>query len=344
MIVIGVDAHKDSHTAVAVNAGTAIKLAETTVPARDHGHQELLQWAGGLDVERVWAIEDCRHVSGRLERALLEHGEHVVRVPPKMMANERKSARTPGKSDSIDALAIARVAVREPDLPLATVAGDEREIALLVDLRDDFVTDAKRHSSRLRWLLHDLDPDLQPALRSLSNARSRTLLNAALSRMPPSTIVRVCQDLLELLTDLYTRADQLRRELAALVKTRAPQLTEIPGCGVLTAAKILAEVGQIQRFRTDAQLARYGGVAPLEASSGRSQRHRLSRQGNRQLNYALHIIAVTQVRVHPPAKEYVTRRTANGESTREAIRALKRHLARRIFNALREPPRPTTLT
>jgi transposase len=173
----------------------------------------------------------------------------------------------------------------------------------LVDLRDDFVTEAKRHSSRLRWLLHDLDPDLQPALRSLSNNRSRTALKTALEGMTASTLVRVCQDLLELLSDLYARAGQLRRELAALVKTNAPQLTEIPGCGVLTAATILAEVGQIKRFRTDARLARYGGVAPLEASSGRSQRHRLSRQSNRQLNYALHIIAVTQVRVHPPARQ-----------------------------------------
>jgi transposase len=119
LIVIGVDAHKHTHTAAAADAGTARHLTEITISARPAGLRELLTWALGLDVDRLWAIEDCRHVSGALERMLLAAGERVVRVAPKLMANQRKAARQRGKSDAIDALAIARAAIREPDLPIA---------------------------------------------------------------------------------------------------------------------------------------------------------------------------------------------------------------------------------
>src|SRR5262249_27997451 len=113
MIVIGVDAHKRSHTCVVVEELTGRRLQTRTAPARDDGHGELLVWARELDLERVWAIEDCRHVTGRLERFLLGRGERVLRVPPKLMAGARKTAREPGKSDPVDALAVARAALRE---------------------------------------------------------------------------------------------------------------------------------------------------------------------------------------------------------------------------------------
>ena len=117
-----------------------------------------LAFAAGHGEQRIWAIEDCRHVSGGLERFLLGAGETVLRVPPSLMAGARKGARTRGKSDPIDALAVARAAIREPDLPRAFLAGPEREIALLVNYRSRLVSERTRHSKRLRWLLHDLDP------------------------------------------------------------------------------------------------------------------------------------------------------------------------------------------
>src|SRR3954452_14595397 len=169
MMVIGVDAHKSTHTAAAVNRQTAELLEQRTVEAREHGHQQLLDWARELDDDRVWAIEDARNLSGALERHLLAAGERVLRVPPKLMAAQRKSARTFSKSDPIDALAVARAAIREPNLPQATLPGIEYEIGLLVDHRNDLVEDCTGHQRRLRWHLHELDPDLRIPASGLNN-------------------------------------------------------------------------------------------------------------------------------------------------------------------------------
>lgn len=334
MIVVGVDAHKDSHTAAALDQQTARVLADREVAARRAGHEVLLAWARGLDAERIWAIEDCRNMSGGLERLLVRAGETVLRVPPKLMAAQRKAARSYSKSDPIDAAAIARAAIREPNLPQARLAGPEREIALLADHRDDLVQEGTRYQSRLRWHLHELDPALEPPARGMAKPTNLDRLARRLSRMEQTAQVRICRELVTRVRELAKRAAQLERELAQLVAAQAPALLELPGCGTICAARILAEVAGINRFSSDAQLALYAGVAPLEASSGRRRRHRLNRAGNRQLNRALHIIAVTQGRVHAPAKTYIARRIADGKTNREALRALKRHLARVIFRIL----------
>lgn len=338
MIVVGVDAHRDSHTAAAVDGRTAVLIDERTVAARRPGHEDLLVWGRGLDAERVWAIEDARNMSGGLERLLLEHGERVLRVAPKLMASQRKAARQFGKSDSIDALAVARAAIREPRLPEATLAGPEREIKLLADHRDDLVQEGTRHQRRLRWHLHELDPELAPAARSLSNPAVLDRVSRRLARREQSAQVRVCRELIRRIRELARRAKELARELAGLVRAHNPALLQLPGCGVLTAARILAEVGDARRFANDAQLASYAGVAPLDASSGRQQRHRFNRAGNRQLNRAIYIIAITQARVHAPAREYLARRVAQGKTNREALRALKRHLIRSVWRALTSSP------
>jgi transposase len=334
MIVIGVDAHKATHTAAAINAQTGQLLDQSTVEAREPGHARLLAWAAGLDEERVWAIEDARNLSGALERHLLGAGERVLRVPPKLMARERKQARTFSKSDPIDALAVARAGLREPDLPEATLPGIEHEIGLLVDHRNDLVYDSTNHQRRLRWHLHELDPDLKIPAGGLSNQINLDRVNRRLQRMPQTVQVQICRELVRRIRELNRRVTELARELAKLVKQTAPQLLQIVGCGTLCAAAIIAEIGGITRFRNEAKLAAYAGVAPLDASSGRQQRHRLNRTGNRQLNRALHIIAVTQIRMHPPAIAYYTRRQAEGKTHREALRALKRHLARTIYNTM----------
>lgn len=338
MMIIGVDAHKATHTAAAVNRQTAELLEQQTVEARDHGHQQLLDWAAGLDEDRVWAIEDARNLSSALERHLLNAGERVLRVPPKLMAQQRRSARTFSKSDPIDALAIARAAIREPDLPRATLPGIEHEIGLLVDHRKDLVGDCTGHQRRLRWHLHEIDPDFKIPAQGLTNPANLTKIARRLQRAEQTTQVRICRELVRRIAELNRRANEIKRELAKLVKANAPQLLEIVGCGPLCAASILAEIAGIQRFRTEAQLASYAGVAPLDASSGRQQRHRLNRTGNRQLNCALHVIAVTQIRMHPPAIAYYTRRQSEGKTNREALRTLKRYISRTIFNTLKNAP------
>lgn len=336
MIVIGADTHKDTHTAVAVMEGTGQVAAELTAAARKQGFAEHLDWARGLDPERVWAIEDCRHVSGGLERFLVAAGERVVRVPPKLMGLSRKGSRERGKSDSIDALNVARAALREgaQNLPSAHLDEEAMEIKLLLDHRENLVRARGDDQRRLRWHLHQLFPDLEIPAGALDRTVWLDRVTRRLSRAPQGARVRVARELVRLIRSQTRSASELEREIAALTKAKAPGLLAMPGCGALSAAKILAETAGVERFASDAKLARLAGVAPIPTSSGRRDRHRLDRGGNRQLNCALHRIAVTQGRVHPPAREYLARKQAEGKSRIEAIRCLKRHLARRVWKLL----------
>jgi transposase len=335
MIVIGVDPHKATHTAAAVDGRTSESLSDLTVRARDEGHERLLAWAVGLASERTWALEDCRHVSGRLERFLIGRGERVVRVPPKLMAGTRRSARQRGKSDAIDALAVARAALREPGLPAARLEGRALEIRLLLDHREDLVAERTRIQNRLRWHLHELDPELELPSGALSKLCWLDRLGRRLARLEQGSRTRIARELVVRSRELTRKQRALERELAALVKLEAPQLLALPGCGPLTAAKLIGEVAGVERFSSDAQLAMYAGAAPLDVSSGKQQRHRLNRSGNRQLNLALHRVALTQSRMHLPAKAYLARRQAEGKTREEAMRALKRHLARIVFRILK---------
>jgi len=348
MIVVGVDAHRQTHTAAVVNAQTAVELEVLSVFARPAGHEQLLDWATALSDERLWAIEDCRTLSGSLERYLLRAGERVVRVPPKLIAKVRDSARTFGKSDSVDAVAVARAAIREPGLPVATLPGPEREIRLLVDHRDNLVQDTTRYQRRLREHLHEIDPDMQPPLRTLAQRTTLDSLARKLAARPQDAQVRIARELIRRIRELVRRVKELKTQLARLVRKVCPALLELPGCGPLTAARILADVGDVHRFASDAHLSTYIGTSPLDASSGQQRRHRLNRTGNRRLNQALYLIAITQARIHPPARTYIARRVSEGKTSREAIRALKRYIARRIYRILTTglqevpPPRPIT--
>jgi len=337
VITIGIDPHKRSHTGAAVDATTGSLLGELTVPATEDGHQRLRSWAHGLAGERVihFALEDCRHVSGRLERNLVARGERVIRVPPKLMGQARRGQRQSGKSDAIDALAVARAALREPDLPVAHLDREARELKLLLDHREDLVRERTAQIQRLRWHLHDVEEGLEPAARGLRSERARRSLAQRLARREQTVEVRIARELLSRIGEISRRERALQLEIRERVSAYAPALFELPGCGELTAAKLIAEIAGASRFRSDAQLARHAGCAPLEASSGRRQRHRLSRRGNRQLNCAFHRIAVTQARIHPQARAYLDRKRAEGKSTREGLRCLKRHLARRAFALLR---------
>ncbi len=331
MIVVGVDVHKQSLTAVAVDE-VGRSVAELTVGSAP----ELVAWSTSLDPERLWAVEDCRQLSGALERALLAAGESSVRVPPKLMAPQRRSGRMRGKSDPIDALAVARAALREPrlDRPRPGEAA-MRELKLLVDHRDDLVDERRRVQQRLRWQLHDLDQELTVPPGGLDRTVWLDRVARRLARAEQTVQVRIARELVTRCRSVTRTILVLDRELQTRIEKTAPALLALPGCGALSAAKLLGEIGPIERFETDAQLARHAGVAPLEASSGKHRRHRLDRGGNRQLNCALHRIAITQARVHPPARAYLERKQSEGKSRREALRCLKRQLARTVFTTLK---------
>ena len=334
MIVIGVDVHKHSVSAVAVDeVGRQLDCLETS------DNEELVVWSKRVGRRRLWALEDCRQVTRGLERTLQRERQRLVRVPPRLTAPERRRGRVRGKSDLIDALAIARAALREPllDSPRPE-EGRLRELKLLVDHRDDLVDERRRAQQRLRWHLHELDPTLRVPLGALDRTVWIERLGRQLSRRQQTIQVRIARELLGRCRSLTRTILELDRELHLQAVAIAPRLLELPGCGGLTAAKLLCEIGPIDRFRTDAQLARHAGVAPLDASSGKHQRHRLDRGGNRQLNCAFHRIAVTQGRVHPPARAYLERKQSEGKSRREALRCLKRQLARTIYTTLKSEP------
>lgn len=341
MVMLGIDVHKDTHTAVGVDQVGA-QEAVRTVRATDAGHRQLVRWARTRwPQKRTWAVEDCRHVSTRLERALLAAGEQVVRVPPKLMAGARDSARTRGKSDPIDALAIARAALREPDLPVACHDEPSRELKLLVDHREDLVAERTRMQNRLRWHLHELDPELDVPPRGLDRLVVLDRLLGWVAGQPTSMVARLAGELLADIRAATLRINALEREITERAQQLAPELLTLLGVGGLTAAKIVGETANVTRFRSEACFAMHAGVAPIPASSGRTNRHRLARGGNRQLNAALHRIAVTQIRVPGSlGQTYYQRRRAQGDTTMEALRALKRRLARVVFNLLQ----PTTTT
>jgi len=331
MVVLGADLHKRSHTIVVIDA-TGRQLAEKTIAATDAGHLELRLWAAQWP-ERTWGLEDCRHLSRRLDAELVRAGEAVVRVSPKLMAGARRSGREPGKSDPIDALAVARAVLREPDLPVATLDGADRQVRLLVDHREDLVGERTRHEQRLRWFLVEL-AIAEPAPRSLGRAVVQAALGAALAgRTEP--VARFARDLLVRIIELSATIGVLEHEIEVLVRDSAPTLLALPGCGALTAAKIIGEAAGISRFRSKEAFARHNGSAPVPVWSGNVVRHRLNRGGNRQLNLALHRIAITQIRLSGLGKAYLDHRLAAGDSRTEAIRALRRRLSDEVFRRLR---------
>src|SRR5918999_875888 len=336
MIVLGADTHKRSHTIAAVAAPNGELRGEQTVPVGARGFGTLLRYARRLDDERLWALEDCRHVSGSLERFLIERGERVLRIPTHLSAGARRSARQRGKSDAIDALNVARAALQEGlgSFPVAHLDGPELDLRLLVDHRERLVRHRVELNSTLLWHLHDLWPELKLPGGALFSKKWATRIGRRLARARQTMRLRIARDELRRLRELTLAIKRLEREITELVEQIAPQLLDEPGFGPLIAAKLVGEIAGAQRFATPAKLARAAGVAPIPASSGNMQRHRLDQGGNRQINAALHRVIVTRARCHPQTRDYIERRRSEGKSTREAIRCLKRYLARRVWRLL----------
>jgi transposase len=333
MVTLGTDSHKHSHTLVAVD-DNGWQLGEFRVAATPSGHIEALGWARQWP-ERRWAMENCRQLSRGLEHDLLTAGEQVLQVSPKLMGTSRRSGRKPGKSDPIDALAVARVALRERNLPVAQLEGKSRELKLLVDHRDDLIGERTRIQNRLLWHLHELEPGFVVGSSGLTR---RGVLAEVLRRLEAhhDVVAEIARELVARLADLTQAVNRLQRRIESLAAALAPSLMLLPGCAGLTAAKLMAETADVRRFHSSAAFAMYNGTAPIPAWSGNQQRHRLNRGGNRQLNVALHRIAITQLRLGGEARAYVTRRILSGNTKTEAIRALRRQLSNEVYRLLRK--------
>ena len=335
MTVIGIDAHKRTHTLVAVDSGGR-KLGQKTVSANSSGHAEAMRWATtrfGTDL--TWAVEDNRSVTGLLERELLAAGPwRVVRCPPHLMARSRVSARERGKSDPIDALAVARAVLREPNLPVAFHDPVSWELKLLVDRREDLVGQRVEVMNRLFWRLHQIDPD-RPEPRKLQFAVRREALTVYL-REQPGLQAELAREEVADLARFSENIDALTARIVRRVNDQGSTLLTLRGCAELTAAKLISEAANVDRFPSESAFARYAGLAPVPEWSGSTNgRLRVCRSGNRQINTAIHRIAVVQLRLDCAGRDYYQRRRAEGDSGATAVRCLKRRLCRVVFNRLR---------
>ena len=340
MITLGIDAHKRTHTVVAVDEVGRQLGTKTTTATTSDDHLDIIRWADRFGSDRQWAVEDCRHLSRRLESDMLAAGERIVRVPPKLMAHARDAARTYGKSDPIDALAVAHAALRNPDLPVAQLDGPARELRLLVDHREDLVAERTRCLNRLRWHLHELDASWDPPARSLTAVKNLDAIAVRLASFD-GPVARIAAEIVEHARNLTVRERALEREITDIVNELAPTLLALVGVGALTAAKIVAETADVRRFKHKDAYARHNGTAPLPVWSGNRDRHRLSRAGNRQLNAAIHRIAITQMRCHDDAIDYLERRMTQDHKTKtEALRTLKRKLSDVVYRALLADAQP----
>ena len=239
-------------------------------------------------------------------------GERVIRVPPHRMGASRKGEREPGKSDEIDALAVARAVVKDgvEKFPVAFLDERAMEIRLLLDHRNDLVAERTRTVNRLRWHLLELCPELEASLGrgALNHARVLDRVDRQLRKLPAGARVRIAREQISQLRRLNRGIEQLAAELAELVTAHRPVLLAEQGCGALTAAILIGRTAGNERFHSEAAFALQTGTAPIPCSSGKRTKHRLNPGGDRQLNHALHVIAISRARHDPATKQYLARK------------------------------------
>ena len=331
-MVIGIDSHKDNVAACAVDELGA-ELVAATFPNTCAGHGALLEWAHRIGKISRFGIEGSGGLGFALAKHLASAGERVVEVPAFLTVRERRRLRVRGKSDHADALGIARVAVRERELPPFSVHDPTRQLGEVLNYRDQLVEERTRAANRLHSDLTRRFPGYQVEIPNLTSRRSlrraQALLDADASVETAVSLRRLAS-----LHRFNSEIADLNLNIRHLVDQSRTSLTMITGIGPLVAARILVEVGDVGRIPTGSRFASLNGTAPVPASSGRNQHHRLNRGGNRRLNRALHTVAVIQVQLEPRAQAYVQRRRAEGKTQRDAIRCLKRHLSNVVFRQL----------
>ena len=333
VVIIGIDPHKGSHTAAALGSGAEV-LAQLRVPANKAMLSRLLHWASAWP-ERTWAVEGASGLGLLLAQQLVTAGESVVDVPATLAARARLLHTGHGrKTDALDAVSVATVAMHSRGLHQVTREDHATLLRLLADRRDELTQERRRAVNRLHRLLRDLCAGGAPTELGAEDAA------ALLTTIRPVTAVEherkgmaraLVADVRRLDRDLRIN----RKRCAEAVAASGSTLPQIFGISDVLAAKILGHTGDITRFATAQHYASYTGTAPVEASSGDIRRHRLCRAGNRSLNNALHLAARVQV-MHPGlGQEHYRRKVAEHKSSREALRSLKRQLAKVVYRALR---------
>jgi transposase len=335
--VVGVDTHRDEHSLAVVEAASRALVAERRVASNARGYLQALrfceQHAPGA---RIWAVEGIGHYGAGLVRYLSMRGETAVEVG----RAPRTERRLHGKDDRIDAVRAARAALANEPLP-SPRRGERREALRLLLLARRSAVDVRREAlAQLRSVLVTAPEPLREQLRGLPTQRLlgrcrrlRRRSDASAGELATRLVLRTLAGRVEGAT---LEAAELEAEILAHVQTLAPSLLEEPGVGPIVAAQLLVSWSHRGRVRSEAAFARLAGAAPIPASSGQTVRQRLSRGGDRQLNRALHTIALHRRQHDPLTKDYIARRVAEGKSRREATRLLKRYLARRLFRLLQQ--------
>lgn len=339
MITIGVDAHKSMNAALAIDdAGKEVGAWEG--PNTESSWQSLAAWAAGLGEVRQWGIEGAWGYGRGLAQHLVVSGELVYEINARWTALRRRSAHKSGKTDQLDAHAIALFVRQEGvDLPRVLLEDETTVLELLTAQRESAQAEANRLRNQIHALLLQVDPEYKFHLPAVN---SKAGLEALRDYAPPfanplqAERARVIRRLAERLALALLHEEELAVEIREVAKVRFAPLTKLCGINLLTAGRLAAILGPGNRFASDAQLAAYAGVAPLEASSAGKVRHRLNRGGNRRLNHVLYFIVLTQAHHHPGAQTYLARRVAEGKSRREAHRALKRFIVRAIWRLWQE--------
>jgi transposase len=332
--VIGVDTHRDSHTAAVLDHNGGL-IAQLEVPSSQAGYMTLLSFvAKRAPGRRCWALEGTGCYGAALASFLAGQGEWVTEIDrPK-----RPRGRNGAKSDPLDAIRAGREALSREHLASPRQRGQREALRVLQLARSGAVkvaADARRH---LKALLVTAPEPLRVGLATgswLTQARACTALTAtSTDPVEYRATVRALRLTAERMLAAYQEAHQLEHELRELVRAMAPVLLAQPGVGPITAAQVLVSWSHPGRLRSEAAFAMLAGVAPIQASSGRVIRHRLNRGGDRQLNRALHTIVMIRQRYHQATKTYTTRRTIDGKSKREIRRCLKRTVARQLYRLL----------
>ena len=342
MITIGVDAHKETHMAEAVD-GLGRPVGHIEISSTSQGWRKLFRWATRLGAERMWGIEGAWSYGRGLAQHLVSVGESVYEINPRWTAQGRRWGRKPDKNDLLDARAIALWTLREATtLPRVTRDDSTAEVNLLVVERDGTLAEATRLRNQIHGLLMQLDPEYKkwlPRLQSRTGSASlkeyRTRSHEPLQQKRAASVRRLAERLCLALE----QAKELEQQIEVEVETRFAPLMAVRGIGSLTAGALAGILGPGRRFTSDSQLAAYAGVAPLEASSSGNIRHRLNRGGNRRLNAVLYRIVLTQSRHSEQARAYLERRRSEGKTLREARRSLKRYVVRAIWQAWQNCPR-----
>jgi transposase len=334
-VLAGIDTHKDT-LAVAVIDDGGRPVVVTELANTETGFDALGELLARHQVQRVGIEGSGNYGRGAAVRLVLTGGIEVVEVPPSLTSRERTARPGGGKTDPGDAVAIARITAREPGLPPVRLPiGQAADLRALADYRAQLVAERTALASRTHAELHGLHPGYQATVPRLTGP---TFITAARDLLAGDSSVRaqLTRRRLVRLAELTAEIQEVTGLITAAVEQVPTGLTELYGIGPVSAAIILGEVADIRRYRSRHAFAAANGTAPIPASSGRSSRHRLNRSGNRTLNRVLYTMAITQIRADTEGRAYYLRKRAEGKTSREALRCLKRRLSDLIYKTMHD--------